>query len=220
MRPKMIQSQIPRYLWIEGIDGSGKTTLAYNLAAALAARGHKVYSTKYPSESPIGLLIRRALGEPDRSVEKAQMLVLLFAADRVQQWVADVEPALERGDVVICDRGMVSSWVYQVLEVGKGDGEETVETVGSLWLQEINKYSVWPDLVLAVDTDPSVAWGRINKRRAEKECFDQLETQREFARMYEQISIGDYSNVVTVIGHHHEKRVTADALKICTDRGL
>ncbi|HYY53573.1 MAG TPA: dTMP kinase, partial [Myxococcales bacterium] len=107
-----------RFIALEGLDGSGTTTQAERIASVLRAQGRRVLLTREPSDGPIGTLIRLALtgrlGLPQRSgplTEEA--LALLFAADRVDHLAAVIEPALERGELVVCDRYVLSSLAYQ-----------------------------------------------------------------------------------------------------------
>ncbi|KIG11838.1 Thymidylate kinase [Enhygromyxa salina] len=168
----------PRFLVFEGIDGSGTTTQQAIVAKRLRARGHRVHETREPSEGQIGELARALLavvpGQP-RTVNAAA-LALLFAADRLEHLTREVEPALARGEIVLCDRYVISSWVYQSLECD------------SAWVRTINTHARWPDLTFVFDLPAEVALARVAQRRATTgqvvERFDVPQTQRDLARGY------------------------------------
>jgi dTMP kinase len=174
-------ASVPRFLVFEGIDGSGTTTQRTLIAERLRARGHRVHETREPSDGRIGALTRALLavvpGQP-RTVDAAG-LALLFAADRLEHLVREVEPALARGEIVICDRYVVSSWVYQSLDCDPA------------WVRTINARARWPDRTFVFDLDPELALARVAERRAATgqvvERFDVPETQRRLARGYAEI---------------------------------
>ncbi len=100
--------ELGRFIVLEGIDGAGTTTQAEAISLALRAEGRTVLTTREPSDRPVGALLRQALsGAAPLSGGKSfgpETLALLFAADRTDHLASEVIPALERGEVVICDR--------------------------------------------------------------------------------------------------------------------
>src|SRR5204862_347715 len=124
-----------RFIVLEGVDGAGTTTQTRALAAALAARGHIVTTTCQPSDGVIGKLVRSQLRATDDPPDP-RALALLFAADRLDHIHRVVEPALARGEVVISDRYVASSWIYQGL------------ACDPQWVRTINAHAPWPDLTL------------------------------------------------------------------------
>ena len=134
---------------IEGIDGSGKTTLAAALAGGLARCGVRVTSHREPSDGPAGRLLRSLSRDGDRH---PMMLALLSAADRYDQQarLADQECAL-----VISDRYYLSGLAYHA-----ADG------IDQLLYQQLNAGVRRPDLYLFLDLDldPAVAAARLGDR--------------------------------------------------------
>lgn len=103
-----------RFIVFEGIDGSGKSEQARRLAAALSAAGHRVVSTREPTDGEWGRKYRAwAAGgfeaEPDE-------VLRWFLADRREHVAGVVGPALARGDVVVCDRYRDSTRAYQAAQ--------------------------------------------------------------------------------------------------------
>lgn len=136
---------------LEGIDGTGITTQAARVAAWLGGKGPTVL-TKEPTDSPIGLLIREALqGDVPGLPEEA--MALLFAADRRHHATSVLLPALERGDSVVVDRYLLSTYAYQSLDVDLA------------WLKELNTGAPRPDLTLLLTVDPATSARRILERK-------------------------------------------------------
>jgi dTMP kinase len=198
-----------RFIVLEGIDGSGTTTQAARLAAALAERGHRVCTTAQPSDGAIGRLIRQQLGaDPDR-----RALALLFAADRLDHVAQTIEPALARGQTVVCDRYVVSSWAYQSLDSPPD------------WVRAINRHAPWPDLTLWLDLDVHTAQARIGRRTAEDgtppELFDAARLQTRIAAAYTEIlDDPELSGVVRIDAGASRDDIAAAVLQAATLLGL
>lgn len=165
------------FVVLEGLDGAGTTTQLDRLASALRQEGHAVRITREPSEGPIGVLIRQILtrrfvqpsGEP---IDHAT-LALLFAADRTDHLASVIEPALARGEVVLCDRYVLSSIAYQGADLAVD------------WVESINGSARSPDLTLFVDVDVKTAGARRAARGGDAERFENDPAQRRIARAYQ-----------------------------------
>ena len=98
------------FITLEGIDGAGKSTHAAWLVDALAVRGRRVVATREPGGTPLGEALREILLHQKMAHESEALL--MFAARR--QHVVDViRPALDRGDIVVCDRFTDATYAYQ-----------------------------------------------------------------------------------------------------------
>ena len=208
----------PRFLVLEGIDGSGTTTQRDRLSASLRARGHIVHATREPSDGEIGKLTRALLAVEEgqtRSVDAAG-LALLFAADRLEHLQREIVPALDRGEVVLCDRYLVSSWVYQSLDCDPG------------WVRDINRHALWPELTFMFELAPEIALARVAARRESSgeavERFDVPETQRRLARGYAEVLTrvdpAAQPGLVRIDAAQSIDAVTAALLDHCVRAGL
>jgi dTMP kinase len=150
---------MPRGLFItlEGLDGSGKTTQINRLAAWMKKRGHGVVVTRQPGGTATGDRIR-ALTLDSRSSHLAPMaeMALMFA-DRAQAIAEVIEPALEAGQIVLCDRFTDSTEAYQ------GGGRE----LGSAIVLELHRLickNLQPDLTLLLLPGLEASLSRARRR--------------------------------------------------------
>jgi dTMP kinase len=168
-----------RFIVFEGLDGAGTTTQAERVGEALHAEGHRVLVTREPSDGAVGAQIRLALtgrlGLPGRKGPLSEeTLALLFAADRLDHLASVVEPAVARGEIVICDRYVLSSLAYQGSAL-------PIE-----WVETINSRARAPDLTLFLEVDVATAARRRAARGGEPELFEADERQARIARVYDQ----------------------------------
>ncbi|SLN34848.1 Thymidylate kinase [Aquimixticola soesokkakensis] len=154
------------FITFEGIDGSGKSTQARRLAAALEAQGQPCVLTREPGGS-VGAEEIRALvlqGDPDRWSPETELL--LFTAARRDHLEQTIRPALARGDIVICDRFADSTRVYQ--GVSRGDLRAKVDALHGLMI------GVEPDLTVLIDMDPAQGLARAKGRGGDEERFEDM----------------------------------------------
>src|SRR5579875_2040757 len=129
----------------EGLDGAGKTTQLRRLQATLESEGHRVISLRQPGGTGLGDRIRGVLLDSKSEAELGEIapaaeMALMFA-DRAQSLHQIILPALERGEIVLCDRYTDSSEAYQ--GAGRGLGVERV-----LAMHKAACDGVQPDLTL------------------------------------------------------------------------
>ena len=140
------------FITFEGLDGSGKSTQAQLLAAALAAEGREVVATREPGGTELGERVRELLlaeGEVSPWAEAA-----LFAAARAQLVEEVIAPAVERGADVISDRYLDSSLAYQGIARGLG-----LERVLELNLHAVQ--GLLPDRTFLLLVDPQESARRV-----------------------------------------------------------
>lgn len=152
------------FVSFEGIDGSGKSTQARLLADRLRNDGRDVVHTREPGGSPGAEEIRALVlqGDPDRW--SAETEILLFTAARRDHLERTIQPALEAGKVVICDRFADSTRMYQGLS--RGNLRAKVDALHDLMI------GVEPDLTLLIDMDPEIGLSRAKARNTVEERFE------------------------------------------------
>lgn len=152
------------FITFEGIDGSGKSTQAKRLAARLETLGHEVVLTREPGGSPGAEEIRSLVleGDPDRW--SAETELLLFTAARRDHLERTILPAIEAGNVVICDRFVDSTRMYQGLS--RGDLRAQVDALHNLMIGRE------ADLTVLIDMDPEVGLARAKGRQTAEERFE------------------------------------------------
>ena len=169
----MSRPEAPRFITIEGLDGSGGTTQLRMLHAAFLARSAPCIVTREPSDGPVGKLIRAQLGAPPESAVRDGVLPYLFAADRRDHLDRVVLPALARGESVLSDRYALSSFAYQA------------EAHGLDRVMRLNQDFPAPHITILLELDPAVCLTRILARGLPRDRFETLERLRTIQQGYE-----------------------------------
>jgi dTMP kinase len=146
-----------KFITFEGLDGTGKSTQMRKLAAALRAAGHKVVETREPGGTAAGEKIRRVLlDSATEGLSPLAEMALMFAS-RAQHITEVIQPALDRGQIVLCDRFTDSTEAYQ--GSGRKLGSEAV-----LELHRVLCGNLQPDLTILLESDPAMSVGRARRR--------------------------------------------------------
>jgi dTMP kinase len=136
------------FIALEGGEGTGKSTQAAALGAALRSRGCDVVLTHEPGDTPVGAAIRALLLDPATTGLSDRAEALLYAADRAEHVESVIRPALARGAVVVTDRYVDSSLAYQ----GAGRPLDLAR------VEQINDWATGglrPELTIVLDLDPA-----------------------------------------------------------------
>ena len=147
------------FISFEGIDGAGKSTHISALVQAFEAQGRRVTLTREPGGTPLAEKLRTLV--LNDAMDPLCEALLMFAArrDHLQQVI---EPALARGDVVLCDRFTDATFAYQ----GHGRGFDlAVLSTLERWVQDTGNGLLQPDLTLWFDLPPAVAAARLANAR-------------------------------------------------------
>lgn len=152
------------FITFEGIDGSGKSTQTRLLAERIRAQGGDPVLTREPGGSAGAEEIRQLVltGDPDRW--SAETELLLFNAARRDHLEKTIQPALDAGRTVICDRFADSTRVYQ--GATRGDLRATVDQLHALMIGRE------PDLTFIIDMDPAEALQRGLARKSGEDRFE------------------------------------------------
>lgn len=200
------------FISFEGGEGAGKSTQIRILAETLRSRGLEVVVTREPGGSPGAEAIRHVLLSGAAEAFGVRMEAMLFSAARNDHVEEVIRPALESGAVVLCDRFLDSSRVYQGTT---GNLEpDFIET-----LQRIAVDGTMPDLTLIFDIPAVDGLARARKRaddgaapdRFEKE---ELETHEKRREAYLDIALNEPRRCRIVDAKQPQERVTEDVLSM------
>ncbi len=188
-----------KFIAFEGLDGSGLSTQAMLLKEYLLEKGKRVLLTKEQTEDFIGGLIKSSLRKHIKISNLT--LQLMFVADRAYHLDKEVEPALEEGRTVICDRYIFSTLAFGSLDVDMD------------FLKKINSNFRKPDLTFIINCDPEVCLERISKERFHLEFFEEKGKMEKIIKNY--LSLKNYfPNVHIIDGNRSKKEVFEDIRKI------
>lgn len=194
---------------VEGIDGSGKSSLCKNLEAALQ-QDYSVLLTKEPGGTPLGKGLRKTLLQKDVPVcDKAEFL--LFATDRAQHMNQIVGPHLQQGGLVISDRMGDSSVVYQ--GYGRNLDITTIQTI-NLWAMNDRQ----PDLVLYLRITADQAYQRMHKRNEPLNSFEkEIEFMNRLTQGFDEL-VAPRNTTVTLDATLDLETLTQQAVKALKER--
>jgi dTMP kinase len=189
------------FIAFEGIDGSGKSTQARNLAQKLISKGYKVYTTFEPTDSPIGSVIRSIM--KGRIAADHKTIAGLFVADRLDHLLNGVNgimKKLEEGFIVISDRYYFSSYAYHGTHMDMD------------WVIAANSMSAGilrPNLNIFIDVSPEVSLHRINNSRGEIELYETLDNLNMVREMYLKAfeKLNDVEQIVLLDGDQEKEQI-------------
>lgn len=204
-----------KFIAIEGIDGSGKTTQAKKVVEELKKHGRKVVYTKEPTDGLIGEFIRKGLlGLSSKIRISPVAFQYLFVADRVEHQ-KEVEDYLKKGYIVISDRSLWSSVPYGMVDRGvdfsdqkaNGDSLLTAFSILSFYNQFIA-----PDKTLFLDIPVDTAMKRIGQKKEEKEIYEKRDMLEKIRVGYQWL-ITKFKEEFTVIkGEESVEEITEEIL--------
>jgi dTMP kinase len=197
------------FITVEGVDGAGKSSHSLAIADWLREHGLTVVETREPGGTPLGEQLREIILH--QTMTPMTELLTVFAA-RAEHLSQIIEPALARGDWVVCDRFTDSTRAYQ--GGGRGMDADLIEQLAALTHPHCN-----PDLTLIFDIDLAVAAARVQGRGAE----DKFESApQSFARSvqaaYHGIAAGEPQRCMLINGGQTLGQVRADVLATLEQR--
>lgn len=164
---------IGKLITLEGIDGSGKSTVAKKLQENLEIKAFEPVFTREPTRGTLtGIAVEKAIqSDTDQLAE-----LFLFTADHAEHLAKIVKPALENGKIVISDRYSDSRYAYQGVTL-KNRIENPLE-----WIKNLHRnWTVIPNLTFLFDIKPEISIERCGKRgdQSKFEKIEFLESVRE-----------------------------------------
>ena len=167
------------FITFEGGEGCGKSTQIAALKARLEAMGKTVVQTREPGGTALGESVRNLLQYDDAGQGMSpEAELLLFAASRAQHVRELIAPAIAEGQIVLCDRFLDSTTVYQ--GVARAIDSKKVDTINQFAIGDTN-----PDLTILIDLPPEIGLARVHARsdgkldRMEKEAIEFFQAVRQ-----------------------------------------
>ena len=154
-----------KFITVEGIEGTGKSTNIDYLTSLLTNKGIEVVTTREPGGTPMAEAIRRLLLDHGQEPVPPIAELLLFFASRSLHLHNLIVPALESGQWVVCDRFTDATRAYQ--GDGRGQSAQRIESLAD-WVHD----GVEPDLTLLIDMDPATGLARALGRNGGEERFE------------------------------------------------
>ncbi|ADD08267.1 dTMP kinase [Candidatus Aciduliprofundum boonei] len=195
------------FIVFEGIDGSGKSTIARRIAKHLSSLGHDIFLTEEPTTTWMGKDVRRAIEEEKNPLSQA----LLFFADRAEH-VEAIKKNLEDGKIVISDRYVYSTFAYQGAQM-----EKLMPLDKALkWLEGVYEpMRLDPDMVILLKIEPRRGLDFVNTRDF-KEKFEREEFLERVQDIY--MDLADKYGFFVVDSNRNLNEVYEDVRKIIDDR--
>lgn len=201
------------FITMEGPDGAGKSTQIDLLRVYLLQKGYDIIVCREPGGTVISEAIREVILNRDYKNMGHMTELLLYAAARAQLVEEVIQPALDQGKVVICDRFIESSAVYQGIARGLG-----VDLV-----YEVNQFAVgntMPDITILLDVDAETGIGR-KKQQAELDRMEseKLEFHRKVVEGYRLLAERDKNRMVKIDGRNSIEEIHRQ-IKVAVDDAL
>lgn len=204
------------FITIEGPDGAGKSSVVKRLVEAIKQTTTRpLVVTREPGGSEIAERIRAILLDPIHTNMDDRTEALLLAAGRRQHVVEKINPAIRRGDIVLCDRFVDSSIAYQ--GQARGIGIEEVKNINEFAIEGLR-----PDLTIYLDVDAEVGLNRIKNKNSNR-TQDRLELEEvafhdEVRKGYLALIKAEPDRFVTVDASQSEDKVFEDVWHIVKEK--
>lgn len=203
------------FITFEGGEGAGKSTQISLLAGRLARAGMEVLTTREPGGSAGAEAIRRVLLSGAAEPFGNEMEAILFAAARSDHVEQIIRPAVEEGAIVLCDRFMDSSRVYQGITGKTGEGFMHA-------LERVTVNGMIPDLTIVLDIDPAEglvrAAGRRGKQTPDRFEKEDLEIHNRRRQAFLDIAEAEPERCVVVDASLPKDQIAAEIERAVADR--
>lgn len=164
----------------EGIDGSGKTTIAKHTEQELKKMNFPVLYTEEPTNSSIGKIIREVVLSANSVQLTPFAQALLFTADRSYHVNTVIFQAIKDKKIVILDRFIDSTLAYQ------GENEEILDLIAKI--NEVATESIQPDITFLLDIEPELALKRLKNISKKKDSFEKLDILTNVRKRYKSLA--------------------------------
>jgi len=195
------EQQRGKFIVIEGIDGSGKSTQIKMISKRMQDLNLKVYTTFEPTAGPIGALIRQMLSGKIKTDQRT--LALLFAADRMDHLVNEangIQKKIAEGEFVLCDRYYFSSYAYHA---------QYMDMEWVIHANSLNAGILRPDLTVFIDVDPENCFERIKNNRNSFEIYETIDIMKKvrinYLKAFERLK--DVEKIAVIDGNNSMEHV-------------
>lgn len=193
-----------KFIVIEGIDGSGKSTQVEKVAQALKEQGKQVHPTKEPTDGPIGQFIRKVLsGEvvvPPASIQ------YLIASDRAMHQVEIIEQ-MKKGMTVISDRYFWSAIAYGMADKNGLNQNSDLLLVSQSMLSMYNQF-ILPNKTFYLETSVDTAFRRLSGMDKTKEIYEKREKLEKISKGYDFLLNKFPEEFIVIDGEKREQEIT------------
>lgn len=190
------------FIAFDGLDGSGLSTQSIMLRDYLIEKGKNVAMTKEQTDGLIGGIVKSAIrGEWKTSPLSLQ---ILFAADRAHHLSMQIEPALDKSKIVICDRYILSALAYGSYNLDMD------------FMKKLNSKFRKPDINFIIDTPPEICLGRIKKSRSHLELFEEKDKLEKIRQIF--LLVKNYFHETYVINGNRSKEAVFTDIKKVVDK--
>lgn len=198
-----------KLITFEGTEGSGKTSVIKRIKKHYEDLGYQVLTTREPGGIKIAEQIRSILLDKENIEMDARTEALLFAAARRQHLVEKIKPALAAGKIVLCDRFVDSSLIYQGF--ARGIGIDKVYDINYFAIED-----ALPDLTIFVDVRPEVGLKRVfssPSREVNRLDLEKLEFHKKIHQGYLAL-VDKYDRIEKVDGEQPIEDVVKDTIQL------
>ena len=200
------------FITFEGCEGSGKTTVSKYLYNRLKDEGYDVIYSREPGGVDIAEQIRAVILNVNNTAMDPRTEALLYAASRRQHLAEVVLPALNEGKIVLCDRFVDSSLVYQGYARGIG--------IDKVW--ELNQFAIddcMPDMTLYYDVDVEIGLARVRSRgELNRLDSENVEFHKSVRRAYQLIAEKYPERIVTVDSNQCLQTVEEESYRLLKNK--
>ena len=198
------------FIVFEGGEGTGKTTAIESIYDWIIERGFKCVKTREPGGIKIAEEIRQVILNKENTNMDGRTEALLYAAARRQHLVEKVIPALENGEIVLCDRFIDSSLAYQGYARNLGIDE----------VMSINKFAIgnyMPDLSILFDLDPKIGLKRISmsgEREVNRLDLEKIEFHEKVREGYSKVYDHNKDRIIKINAEQTKEDIVAEIKEI------
>ena len=195
------------FITFEGGEGTGKTTIINYISKYLNDKGYSVVTTREPGGIDIAEQIRNIILDVKNTKMDYRTEALLYAASRTQHLAEKVIPALKENKIVLCDRYLDSSLVYQ--GIARGLGVDNVLKVNMFATEYM------PNITFFIDVKPDICFKRLkdNHREMDRLDLEKMDFHNMVYEGYKQIAKMYPERIVSIDG----ERKREDIMLVCTD---